>query len=456
MEDARIGALILAAGKGTRMNSSGPKVLQEILGSPMLSYVYEALIPIFEDKIWTVVGHQADLVAASFPAFEHQFILQEEQLGTGHALQVALPYLIEADLTHVLVISGDIPLITTDSLATFLTAMSRTTAPFGFITLTLPSSGSYGIVLRDRSEVIGIVEAKDYSPLKHGTYTGEINTGIYLINIEKLGCLLPHLSNDNNSSEYYITDLVDLSVRSGLEVVGAQTGDISLLGVNTLAELVRSEDRLRMFIVREWLQAGAAIHHATSVIIGPHVIIDLTAHIQGPCHLLGNTAIEAGARIEPFCMIKDSIVGANSQINAFSHLEKSVIHEGCVVGPYARLRPGSELEDGSKVGNFVEMKKAKLGKGAKANHLSYVGDAEVGDGANIGAGTITCNYDGKNKFQTKIGEGAFIGSNTALVAPVKIGKNALVAAGSVITTDVPDDAIAFGRARQTILEKKQD
>lgn len=454
MENTRIGALVLAAGKGTRMSSPNPKVLQEIVGSPMLSYVYDALLPIFEDKIWTVVGHQADLVATAFPEFEHQFIMQEEQLGTGHALQVAWPQLRKAGLTHVLVVSGDIPLITTDSLDTFLTAMARTTAPFGFITLALPSSGSYGMVLRDKNEVIGIIEAKDYSPSKHGTDTGEINTGIYLINIKKLDRLLPHLSNINKSKEYYITDLVDLSVKAGLEVIGAQTGDVNLLGVNSLPELIHSEDHLRMLIVKKWLQGDAAIHHASSVTIGPRVDIDLTANIYGPCHILGNSVIEAGATIEPFCMIKDSVVGANSQVKSFSHLEKAVLHEGCTVGPYARLRPGSVLEDGSRVGNFVEMKKATLGKGAKANHLSYVGDAKVGAGANIGAGTITCNYDGKNKFQTEIGDGAFIGSNSALVAPVKIGNSALVAAGSVITKDVPDDALAFGRARQVIRGKK--
>jgi len=454
MNNAKMGALILAAGKGTRMNSDRPKVLQEVLGSPMLRYVYDALEPVFAEKIWTIVGHQAELLEEAFPEYKHQFILQKEQLGTGHALQVAWPELRKAGLSHVLVVSGDIPLITVDMLETFLTAMSRTTAPFGFVTLTLPNSGAYGMVLREKSEVVGIVEAKDYSPSRHGDDTGEINTGIYLINLEKLDPLLPHLSNDNKSKEYYITDLVGISVKAGLEVIGAQTGNASLLGVNTMPELVRAEDRLRRAIVREWLQMGAAIHYADSVIIGPRVNLDPTANIFGPCHIVGDSTIEAGATVEPFCMIRDSFVGRDAQVKSFSHLEKVRIGERSVVGPYARLRPGSEMEEGAKVGNFVEMKKATLGKGAKVNHLSYVGDARVGAGANIGAGTITCNYDGKNKFQTEIGERAFIGSNTALVAPVKVGAGALVAAGSVITKDVPDNAMAFARAKQLNREKK--
>ena len=454
MNNANIGALILAAGKGTRMNSSKPKVLQEVLGTPILSYVLDAVEPLFGDKVWTVVGHQADMVAKTFPRHADRFILQAEQLGTGHALQVAWPHLRRAGLSHVLVVSGDIPLITTDMMETFLTAMSRASAPFGFITLTLPSSGNFGMVMRERNEVVGIVEARDYSPTVHGEDTGEINTGIYLISLDKLEPLLSHLSNSNNSGEYYITDLVSLAVRAGLEVIGAQTGDASLLGVNTMAELVRAEDRLRRSIIREWTETGASIHYADLTVIGPKVNIDPGANVYGPCFLLGETTIETGAVVEPYCHIKDSVVGADAVVRSFSHLEGARLGQSVVVGPYARLRPGAELRDGSKAGNFVEIKKSVLNEGAKVNHLSYVGDAEVGAGANIGAGTITCNYDGKNKFKTEIGAGAFIGSNTALVAPVKVGNNALIAAGSVITKDVPEESLAFGRARQEIRQKK--
>lgn len=449
-----MGALVLAAGKGTRMNSAKPKVLQEVLGEPILAYVYDALEPIFADKIWTIVGHQSELVAKAFPEQNERFLLQEQQLGTGHALQVAWPHLVRAGLTHVLVVSGDIPLINTELLDTFITEMERTNAPLGFISMFLPESGSYGMVLRDNNSVIDIVEAKDYSPAKHGKDTGEINTGVYLLNIAELAPLLPLLSNQNKSGEFYITELISLAVESGLEVTGAQTGDKNLLGVNTPAELIAAEETLRREIVHNWLKRGAPLHFADMLVIGPKVNLDLSAHIYGPCHLLGNTTVEAGAVVENNCFIKDSIIGPGACVRAFSHLERAVLGLNAIAGPYARLRPGARMEEGAKIGNFVEMKKAVLKQGAKVNHLSYIGDAEVGAGANVGAGTITCNYDGVNKYRTEIGDGAFIGSNSALVAPVKIGNNALVAAGSVITKDVPDGSMAFGRAHQKNREKK--
>ncbi|MBQ4132774.1 MAG: bifunctional UDP-N-acetylglucosamine diphosphorylase/glucosamine-1-phosphate N-acetyltransferase GlmU [Desulfovibrionaceae bacterium] len=453
MNNINMGALVLAAGKGTRMNSANPKVLQEVLGEPILSYVYAALNPIFNDKIWTIVGHQAELVTRAFPDRSDRFVLQEQQLGTGHALQTAWPALLEAGLSHVLVVSGDIPLITTAHLETFIEAMGRTDAPLGFISMTLPRSGAYGMVLREKNKVVDIIEAKDYSPAIHGEDTGEINTGIYLINVAKIGDLLPQLSNRNKSGEFYITELISLAARAGMEVVGARTGDLNLLGVNTPGELVRTEEMLRRATVEKWLERGAALHYPDMLVIGPRAEINLSAHIYGPCHLLGDTRVEAGAIIESNCVLKDSVVGEGARVRSFSHLEQAVLGAGTIAGPYARLRPGAVLDEGAKIGNFVEMKKAVLRKGAKVNHLSYIGDAEVGAGANIGAGTITCNYDGVNKHRTEIGAGAFIGSNSALVAPVKIGSNALVAAGSVITKDVPPDTLAFGRAQQKNREK---
>ena len=448
------GALVLAAGKGTRMNSAKPKVLQDVLGSPILSYVYGALAPVFADKVWTVVGHQSEQLFKAFPERSGRFLLQEQQLGTGHALQVAWPHLLEADLSHVLVVSGDIPLITTAHLNAFIAAMAQTKASLGFISMTLPQSGAYGMVLRDKDEVVGIIEAKDYSPSLHGEDSGEINTGIYLINIAEIGELLPHLSNSNNSGEFYITELVALAVKAGLKVTGVCIGDMDLLGVNTPRELIAAEEMLRRRIVDGWLERGVALHYADMLVIGPEVELDPSARIYGPSHLLGNTRVEAGAVIESNCVIKDSHIGPGAWVRAFSHLEGGSLGADAVAGPYARLRPEAVLEEGAKIGNFVEMKKAVLKKGAKANHLSYIGDAEVGSGANIGAGTITCNYDGVNKHRTEIGPGAFIGSNCALVAPVKIGSNTLVAAGSVITKDVPDNSLAFGRAFQKNRERK--
>lgn len=454
MQTVKTGVLILAGGKGTRMHSQKPKVLQEILGEPLLSYVFSAVEPLFENRVWTIIGHEADMVREAFPERTDKFILQEEQLGTGHALQIAWPALKAARLEHVLVVSGDIPLLSTDMLRTFYSAMQRTAAPLGFITLTLPSSGAYGRVIRQKSEVVDIVEAKDYNPSIHGLDTGEINTGIYLINIAKLDPLLPLLSNDNQSKEYYITDLVSLAVKAGMEVVGAQCGDVTLLGVNNPAELVQAESALREQIIAEWIEDGAGIHNAESAVIGPKVTLEPGARVYGPCYILGKSVVKTSAVVEPFCYLKNSLVGQNSRVRSFSHLEDAVLANGCEAGPYARLRPGSVMQDGSKVGNFVEMKKSTLGKKAKINHLSYVGDAHVGAGANIGAGTITCNYDGKNKHFTEIGEGAFIGSNSALVAPVSVGARSLVAAGSIITKNVPDGAMAFARSKQVNREKK--
>ena len=454
MNTNNTGVLILAAGKGTRMHSAQPKVLQKVLDEPMLAYVMDAVEPLFGNNVWTIIGHQAEMVRAAFPDCEEKFILQQEQLGTGHALQIAWPVLKKAGLKNVLVVSGDIPLLSTEMIYTFLTAMQRNPCPLGFITLTLESSGAYGRVVRQKNEVVDIVEAKDYLPAVHGMDTGEINTGVYFLNMEKLEGLLPLLNNNNNSKEYYITDLVPLAVKAGMEVAGIQCGDETLLGVNSPCELVQAESLLQSQIISRWIDAGAGIHFENSVVIGPNVALEAGARVYGPCHLYGNTVVAKGAVVEPYCMIKNSIIGENTVVRSFCHLEDAILAENCVAGPYARLRPGTVLQNGARVGNFVEMKKSTLGKGAKAGHLTYLGDTIVGERANIGAGTITCNYDGKNKFQTQIGDEAFIGSNSALVAPVCIGKNSMVAAGSVITKDVPDNSLAFGRAKQVVREKK--
>lgn len=454
MNIEKTGVLILAAGKGTRMHSNRPKVLQEIIGEPMLGYVYRAVEPLFKGRIWTMIGHGGNMVREAFPEREGHFIVQEPLLGTGHALQMAWPHLQEAGLENVLVISGDVPLLSTAMLQTFLSQMQAENSPLGFITLTVPSSGAYGRVIRKNGAAAGIVEAKDYDADLHGPDRGEINTGVYLFNMAKLTPLLGKLTNNNKSGEYYITDLVGLGVEAGYKIVGAQCGDESLLGVNNPFELAQAENTLRGKITAHWLASGVGIHFAESVVLGPEVTLEPGAQISGPCHIYGQTHVEAGAVIEAFCMIKSSRIGKEARVRSFSHLEDAALGEGCVVGPYARLRPGAVLEEAARVGNFVELKKATLRKGAKVNHLTYVGDAVVGEGANLGAGTITCNYDGKNKFKTEIGAGAFIGSNSALVAPVKIGAGSLVAAGSVITKDVPDNAIAFGRARQVNREKK--
>jgi bifunctional UDP-N-acetylglucosamine pyrophosphorylase/glucosamine-1-phosphate N-acetyltransferase len=329
-------------------------------------------------------------------------------------------------------------------------------ADIGFMTLTLADPASFGRVVRHNGEVAAIVEAKDFDENMHGQEPNEINAGIYLLKIDSISPLLEKLQNTNKSGEYYITDLVELAVARRMKVCGVDCGqDPHLLGINNPAELVRSESLLRTNLVLEWLEQGVMIHAPETVRIGPMVYLEPGAVLHGPCELYGNTEVRTGATVQSHTWLRNAIVSSGAEVRPFCHIEDAEIGPDCIVGPYARLRPGAVLEEGSRVGNFVEMKKSVLGKKSKANHFTYLGDTEVGVGANIGAGTITCNYDGVNKHKTVIGDGAFIGSNSALVAPVTIGANSLVGAGSVITKDVPDDTLAIARGVQKNLPRKR-
>lgn len=451
-DNVQDGALILAAGKGTRMHSARPKVLHTLLGEPMLAHVASALAPRFGERIWAVIGHGAPQVRAAFAGTSLRFVEQTEQLGTGHALMTAMPALREAGIERVLVANGDMPLLSPDMVTRFLRDAAG--AELAFATLTLPDPGAYGRVVRQQGRVAGIVEAKDYDPALHPA-SNEINVGLYLIRMELAERYLPRLSNANRNGEYYITDLVSMAVADNVPVMGLDCGDdADLLGVNNPAELVRSEERLRQALVERCLESGVMIHAPEQVWIGPHATVEPGAELFGPCHVLGTSQVAQGAQVGPFCWLHDSRVAADAVVHPFSHLEQADVGLACVVGPYARLRPGAVLLERAHVGNFVELKKTRLGKGSKANHLTYLGDTTVGEQVNIGAGTITCNYDGKNKYATDIADGAFIGSNSSLVAPVSIGAHALVGAGSVITKDVPDDALAIARGRQSNLKKR--
>lgn len=452
-------ALILAAGKGTRMHSSRPKVLQTLLGDPMLRHVHRALRPLFGRRVFAVIGHGAAAVEKEFKEDGLQFILQEEQLGTGHAVSISLPALLRSGAAELLVVNGDTPLISTSSVERFIAHCAAEKSDLAFISLTLKDPASFGRVLRKEGRKNGavqaIIEAKDYNAALHGPEPGEINAGIYHLKLDKLSPLFQSIINENKSGEYYLTDLVALAVSAGFKVTAFDAGDNpELLGINSPLELESAEELLRERVIRGLLTSGVIIHGAQGVRVSPLSSIEPGAEIFGPCEVRGNSLLKRGCKVGPYCYIKDSEVGSGSEVREFSHLEGAEVGRDCVVGPYARLRPGAELEEGSHVGNFVELKKTRLGKGAKANHLSYLGDSEIGAGSNIGAGTITCNYDGKNKFKTIIGENAFIGSNSALVAPIKIGDNALVAAGSTLTKDVPDGSLAVARQRQINKERK--
>lgn len=453
VNDTQTAVLILAAGKGTRMYSNKPKVLQVLLGEPLLTYVISAAESVCPSAIWIVVGHEADSVREFCSTSPVQFIVQENQLGTGHAVFTALPKLNAAGVKHVLVINGDMPLITSDILRKIIEASFK--VDISFATLTLSSPGSYGRVIRNNGELIGILEAKDMV-VNQLEEPCEVNTGIYYFSLEKILELLPMITKDNNSQEYYLTDIIALAIKNNLTVKTISFGnDWHLLGINTPKELINAEEVQRASVVEQLLTSGVIIHAPESVRVSPFSVIEPGVEIYGPCEIYSDSYIASGSIIESHCWIKNTIISNNVIIHSFSHLDTVRVEKDCTIGPYARVRPGSVMEQNSHIGNFVEMKKARLGYGAKAYHLSYLGDVDVGEESNIGAGTITCNYDGISKHKTIIGKKAFIGSNSSIVAPVAIGDEALIGAGSVIIKDVPENRVAIARGTQKIFFKKE-
>ena len=449
-------ALVLAAGKGTRMRSDRPKVLHTLLGEPMLWYVFKALEIAPSEDVLVVIGHEADRVRAAFPDFGGTWVEQAEQRGTGHALQVAWDAVAARGADACLVVNGDTPLIPAEALAMLDETCRGQGVDLAFLSVRLPDPGAFGRVVRaGDGTVAAIVEAKDYDPGAHGPLTGEVNAGIYWLRLETVAPLLNKLSDDNAGGEFYITDLVGLAVQAGLKVVAEAREEEYLLGVNSPAELAWAEELVRANINAAWMERGVTMHRPSLVTVGPRSRLGPGVELAGPCEIYGESRVESGALLESNLWMLDSVVRAGARVRPYCHIEGADVGPDCVVGPFARLRPGAVMEEGSRVGNFVEMKKARLGKGAKANHLSYLGDAEVGAGSNIGAGTITCNYDGKNKHATVLGENVFVGSNTALVAPVTVGEGALIGAGSVITKDVEPHMLAVARAPQKQVRRRK-
>ena len=343
-----------------------------------------------------------------------------------------------------------------EQLGDFVARCAEKDCDLGFLTLTPADPAAFGRVVRKDGAVRAVVEAKDFNPAQHGAESREINGGIYYLRLRSVFPLLDLLTDDNKAGELYITDLVGLAVERNLIVEGVNFGDeADLLGINSPWELAAGEERLRARLVEAHLKRGVIIHNPGAVRIGPLAEIAPGAEITGPCEIYGASRIAAGVSIASHCRLENTEVAEGTKVHSFCHTEDARIGALCNVGPYARLRPGTVMEEKSRAGNFVEVKKSRLGPGAKVNHLTYIGDADIGPKVNVGAGTITCNYDGINKYQTRIQEGAFIGSNTALVAPVVVGKNALVGAGSVITADVPDDHLALARGRQINMARKK-
>lgn len=439
--------VILAAGQGTRMRSALPKVLHPVAGKSMLGHVIDTARQLTPQGIHVVIGHGAERVREQLGADDLNFVLQSEQLGTGHAVAQALPAL---TAERVLILYGDVPLIEVETLQRLLQLVSE--QQLGLLTVNLNDPSGYGRIVRNDNGVVNaIVEHKDATPEQR--LISEGNTGILAVPGKKLGDWLGRLSNSNAQGEYYLTDVIAMAVADGLVVATEQaTDEMEVLGANDRIQLSQLERHYQYRAARKLMVQGVTLIDPArfdlrgEVAVGRDVTIDINVILEG------QVVIEDGVQIGPNCVIKNSTLRKGAIVKANSHLEGAEVGEGADCGPFARLRPGSVLGAKAHVGNFVELKNAKLGEGAKAGHLSYLGDAEIGARSNIGAGTITCNYDGANKFKTVLGEDVFIGSNSALVAPVTLGDRATTGAGSVITSDVADDTLAVGRAKQRNIE----
>ena len=429
------------------MNSALPKVLHEAAGRPILHYVLDRCEELGAQTV-VVVGHQAAAVREACASWSRLgFATQEPQLGTGHAVQIALKAL-PVDRVPVLVLAGDVPLLRAETLRALCSLREDAGAAAALVSFKTPSAGAYGRVLRDGAgRVCGIIEAKDATGEQ--LRLDEVNASLYVFDGEKLGAAIQKLHPNNAQGEFYLTDVIGLMAAAGDRIEALIMSDpTEATGVNTAAELAGVERELYARRTHALLGAGVSIERPDTVLIGPAVRVASGARIRAFTMLEGATRVEAGASVGPFCRIEDSEIGANATILDSCLVRSSRVEAGASVGPFAHIRPDSVVGENAKVGNFVELKKTHLGAGSKAPHLSYLGDATIGTKANIGAGTITCNYDGVVKSPTAIEDGAFVGSNSILVAPVRIGRGAYIAAGSVITKDVPAEALGVGRARQ--------
>ncbi|HET8731382.1 MAG TPA: bifunctional UDP-N-acetylglucosamine diphosphorylase/glucosamine-1-phosphate N-acetyltransferase GlmU [Moraxellaceae bacterium] len=444
-----LNVVILAAGKGTRMKSVLPKVMQPLAGRPLLQHVVETAASLSAVRTVVVYGHGGEIVQKAFAAQPLLWAEQAEQKGTGHAVLVALPQLPENGKT--LILYGDVPLTTPETLADLITKVSDG-ATMGLITLEMANPTGYGRIVRNAAgQVVRIVEQKDAN--EQEKQIREVNTGIFCVPNALLHRWLPRLGNANAQGEYYLTDIIAMAAGEAIaiETVQPEQG-WEVDGVNDKLQLAALE-RVHQGVQAEALmRAGVTLIDPARIDVRGKVEHGMDVHIEPNVIFEGRVVLGHNVRIGANCQLRDCVVGNNVVIKPNSLIEESRVGDGAEIGPFARLRPGTELADDVHIGNFVETKKAVLGRGSKANHLAYLGDAEIGSGVNVGAGTITCNYDGANKHLTRIGDHAFIGTNSSLVAPVSIGKGATTAAGSVITKDVPDDTLAVARAKQVVID----
>ncbi len=443
-------AIVLAAGRGTRMLSARPKVLHKLLDEPLLSYPLRALAELgIKQQLVVVSGDQdGDLVAGSMAAFPGlEWPRQIQARGTADAVAAALKNL-DGVSGSALILCGDVPLLSSTTLELFYQKHCQSRSQMTILTAVLDDAGSYGrIVLDDDGLPEEIVEAKDASPEQ--LLINRINSGTYLVDLDLLRRALADTDCDNAQGEYYLTDMVAFARRQGAPTAIFDISDSrETLGINTREDLVDLEKIMAAGICRNWLLNGVTIRFPETVRIGPCVTLGHDSEIEPGVSISGQTEIGVGCLVGSGTQIKNSKISDQVEIKPYSILEDVVVEEESQIGPFARLRPGTEIGAGAKIGNFVETKKARFGKGAKASHLAYIGDAEVGEHSNLGAGTITCNYDGFNKFKTEIGRRVFVGSDSQLVAPVKLGDDVLVGAGSTVTRDVSDNALVTTRTRQ--------
>ncbi len=446
--NGRFAIAILAAGKGTRLKSRYPKVLHHVGGKSLLAHVVAAATRLCPAQdVYAIIGHDAERVKEAMAGSGIGFILQKEQRGTGHALMVGEEAL--SPYEHVMVLSGDAPLISAQTIQKLRDQHLQQGAAMTLLTAVMEKPYGYGrIIFRNHSrEVEAIVEEKSLTASQRALQ--EVNAGFYCFAVKPLFQHIRQLGTDNKHHEYYLTDMAAILAKAGTKVVALQAPDAhEVLGCNTRQELAEVDAELRMKKCQQLMDSGVTIYQPQTCVVDSDVTVGPDTVIEPFVHLLGATRIGAECRIRSYSVIINCELGDGVLIRNGCVMDDSRIGAQAVLGPYTHLRPGCQIAEGAHMGNFVEGKKLKLGKGSKAQHLSYLGDAEVGEGVNVGAGTITCNYDGFGKYPTVIGDRAFIGSDATLVAPVKVGKGAYIGAASCITEDIPDDALAIGRGRQ--------
>jgi bifunctional UDP-N-acetylglucosamine pyrophosphorylase/glucosamine-1-phosphate N-acetyltransferase len=434
--------VILAAGKGTRMYSDKPKVLHALAGKLLVQHVLDCAVALQPQQICVVYGHGGEAVPQAMQQYAARFVMQEPQLGTGHAVQQAMPHL--EDTGNTLVLYGDVPLIQHSTLHQMLQAGQGLV----LLTVQLNNPAGYGRIVRDeQGDVLGIVEEKDASIEERDIH--EVNTGILLAPTAQLRAWLAKLQNNNSQGEYYLTDIVGMAVQQGIAVHTVQpTHEWEIHGINSKAQLVALERIWQQAEAEHLLAHGVTLADPARLDVRGKLVCGRDVEIDIGCIFEGEVNLGDNVRVGAYSVIRNTSIAQGTQIAPYSHIDSSEVGANCRIGPYARLRPGTKLHDDAHIGNFVEIKNSEIGQGSKANHLSYIGDSTVGSRVNIGAGTITCNYDGANKYRTVIEDDVFIGSDTQLVAPVTVGKGSTIGAGSTITKDTPENELSLSRSKQ--------